>query len=299
MDWIAKIGLDMTSGNHALYLDLLSKVNGIDSAENYFLSLSDPAKDDRTYGALLYCYCRKRMKNKAIALYQKMKELNLPPNVFVHNNLMSLYMKLDQHDKVPDLYQEMKARHISPNNCSYRVLIKSYASLNDIDSVERAIQDMEGSGVSLDWFTYCCLAEIYISAHLVEKAVIALKQAELVMGGHDLSPFSLLIRLYAEVGGLTEVKRAWKLLKARAPRPKNMLYLVMLQALRKLDDMDALEQCFKEWECDGCSSYDARVVNVVVEAFLDKNMVKEAELVREKWAEKGEGLISDTKLELV
>ena len=67
--------------------------------------------------------------------------------------------------------------------------MKSYASKNEIESMERAVQEMEGGQVPLDWFRYCCLAEIYISVGLIEKAEMALKKAELVMGGHDLASF--------------------------------------------------------------------------------------------------------------
>jgi len=288
MDWIRKNDLDMSSGTHALYLDLLSKVNGIDSAEKYFISLPDPAKDHRTYGAIFYCYCRKRMQTKAIALYKKMKELNLPCNIFVYNNLMSLYMKLGHHKKVTDLFQDMKASNVSPDNCSYRILMKSYASKNEIESVERALQDMEGGQVPLDWFTYCCLAEIYISVGLFGKAEIALKKAELVMGGRDLSPFPFLIKLYAEARNLIEVKKVWKMLKARTLKPKNELYLFMLQALRKLGDMDGLEQCFKEWK-PSYVHYDTEKLHKVIDSHLGKNTVEEIKSLQEQFVEEAAG----------
>ncbi|KAJ6808694.1 pentatricopeptide repeat-containing protein-like, mitochondrial [Iris pallida] len=285
LDWMETKGV-MSSGGHTVRLNLVSKVMGIDAAEDYLASLSEPIKHQLTYGALLNCYCTKRIPDKAITLYKKMKELNIVPDTLGYNHLLSLYMKLGQYEKVRDLYQDMKASNISPDNCGFRILIKSFASMDDIDSVEKTIQDMEGSLVPFDWSTYCQLADVYNSAGLFEKAEVALNKAELVMGSRDLSPFPLLIKLYAGAGNLVQVKQVWKLLKARSPRPTNRLYLVMLQALAKLDDMDALKHCFEEWE-GGCVNYDMRLVNVVIGAYLRKDLVEEAKLLQKNARERG------------
>ena len=51
----------------------------------------------------------------------------------------------------------------------------------------------------------------------------------------------------------------------------------MLQALAKLNDVDSLRRCFEEWELR-CSSYDIRLVEVVIPAYLQNDVKKEAEL---------------------
>lgn len=54
-----------------------------------------------------------------------------------------------------------------------------------------------------------------------------------------------------------------------------MSYLVRLQSLAKLDDMDGIKNCFEEWE-SGCSTYDIRLLNVVINAYVRRGMIKEA-----------------------
>lgn len=278
--------------NHAVHIDLLSKVKGIGMAEEYFYSIPPNAKNHQTYGALLSCYCSEKLKDKAIAIYEKMKELGLASSALAYNNVMSLYMKLGQPEEVRRLFTEMKTTKTIPDKCSYKILIESYALLNDIGSIESIVQEMEGKEGAWHWSLYCHLAAIYNSAKLFEKAKISLKKAELMMNGKDSSPFPFLISLYAGAGDLLEVKRVWGLLKARIRKsrmPTNKEYLAMLQALKKLDDRAALRLLFQEWESN-CVSYDMKLANIVIGAYLEKQMVEEARQLLEKAMEKGASL---------
>ncbi|XP_072976140.1 pentatricopeptide repeat-containing protein At4g01990, mitochondrial [Typha angustifolia] len=286
MEWMEAKGMSMSLGNHAVRLDLISKVKGIDMAESYFSSLPESDQNQLTYCALLNGYVQLKMADKAIALYEKMKELNFTSSTLVQNNLMTLYMKLGQFEKIPDILLEMKENNIPPDNFTYCVLMKSYASLNDIESVEKVIQEMEEGGIKLEWSTYTNLAAHYNSAGLFQKTESALKKSEEVMDKQDRIPFHFLISLYAGAGNSAEVKRVWKSLKAAFAKPTNKSYLVMLHALDKLDDIDALKQCFEEWEC-AYGTYDVRLANVTIGAYLRKGLVNEAENIWEKAVTKG------------
>ncbi|PSR94706.1 Pentatricopeptide repeat-containing protein [Actinidia chinensis var. chinensis] len=87
-----------------------------------------------------------------------------------------------------------------------------------------------------------------------------------------------LISLYAGTSKLGEVHRIWNPFKSGFPTTNNLSYIVMLQALAKLNDVDSLTRCFEEWE-SSCSSYDIRLVKVAIRAYLQNDMKKEAESV--------------------
>ncbi|KAJ0978636.1 hypothetical protein J5N97_014110 [Dioscorea zingiberensis] len=278
VDWMVNTkGMNLSITNHAIYLDLVSKVKGIESAELYFSSLPVAFKKQQTYGALLNCYCNEKMAEKVIPLYETMKKLDLVSNNLVQNNMMAFYMKLGQPEKVQKQFKEMKSENIAPDNFSYCVLMNSYASQGDIDSVDEVVQEMEeASDITLTWSAYSTLAGIYNAAGLFEKAEAALKKLEQLIDSRDREPFHFLISLYASTGNLAEVNRVWKSLKTTFPKLTNMSYLIMLQALTKLDDLDSIERCFKEWESVHVA-YDVRLMNLMIGAYLKKDMVKEAE----------------------
>lgn len=288
-EWMEMRDIGLTCRDYAIRLDLVSKVRGIAAAESYFSSLSKPAKNQFTYGALLNCYCKEKMTDKALALFEKMDEMNIASTTLVYNNLMSLYMRLGQPEKVPPSFEEMRQRNIPPNTFSFNILMQSYSCLNDMEGVERVFDEMmNGNEKVCDWTTYSNLAAVYVKAGLHEKAESALKKLEEKMGPANRLGYHYLISLYAGTSNSGEVFRVWNSLKTYFPTINNISYLVFLQALAKLNDVDGLRRCFEEWK-SSCSSYDTRLANVAIRAYLKNDMLVEAESVFHEAIERSEG----------
>lgn len=279
MEWMERRKINFAFGDYAKRLDLICKVHGVDAAENYFNGLSSSAKNNLTYGALLYCYCAEKMADKATALFEKMDEMNIASTSLAFNNLMTLYVKLGQPEKVPSLVNLMKERNIRPATFTYNIWMQSYSMLNDIEGVERVFQEVKQDGEKVcDWTIYSNLAAAYVKAGLHEKAELALKRLEEEMEPSNRVAFSFMISLYASIGNLGEVHRIWNAMKSSLRTVTNLNYLTMLQALNKLDDIDGIKKCFEEWEST-CHSYDTRIANVAISAYLRFNRVNEAEAV--------------------
>uniref|UniRef100_A0A0D9W3H5 Pentacotripeptide-repeat region of PRORP domain-containing protein n=1 Tax=Leersia perrieri TaxID=77586 RepID=A0A0D9W3H5_9ORYZ len=246
---MARRGMNPTVSDQAIRLDLVAKSRGIAAAEKYFLDLPETSKTHLTYGALLNCYCKELMTEKAEALMEKMKELNFAFTAMCYNSLMTLYTKVNQHEKVPSIIQDMKSDDVLPDIYTYNVWMRALAARKDIQGVERVIEEMKRDGrVTPDWTTYSNLASIYVDAGLSEKAEAALKELEKRNTCNDLEAYQFLITLYARTKNLVEVHRVWRSLKQNQPRMANMSYLNMIQALANLKDLPAAESCFKEWE---------------------------------------------------
>lgn len=282
MEWMEKRDINLSHKDCAVRLDLISKANGISAAEDYFSGLSPSAKNRLTYGALLNCYCREKLADKAHALFEKMDEMNIASNTLAFNNLMSLYMRLNLPEKVHPFVQEMKNRKIPLSTFSYNIWMNSYSCLNDIEGVERVFEEITSDNGNLcNWTTYSNLAVVYVKAGLREKAESALKKSEDEIkkkGGHDCQAFHFLLSLYAQTSNLHEVQRIWTCLKSASRITTNMSYLVMLQALARLEEINGLKKLFEEWEST-CSNYDMRLANTVIGFYLKHDMIEEAEKI--------------------
>uniref|UniRef100_A0A1D1XK80 Pentatricopeptide repeat-containing protein At4g01990, mitochondrial n=1 Tax=Anthurium amnicola TaxID=1678845 RepID=A0A1D1XK80_9ARAE len=277
MEWMDGRGMYMSYSNYAVRLDLVCKVEGIDSAEKYFSRLSAPAKNRLTYGALLNCYCIESKVDKALSLFEEMKELNFASHALPYATIMALHMRLGQPEKVPPLMQEMVEKKIPPDSFNYSILMKSYAAVKDIESVERTVEEIKKSDkAEVMWPIYSHLASVYISAGLIEKAEAAIKMLEQNIDRRDRKCFHFLISLYAGVGKLEDVCRVWNSLKAAFPTTLNMSYFSMLQSLNRMDEFDALVQCFQEWESSHVA-YDIRLTNIMFAVYLRRDMIEEAE----------------------
>ncbi|PON61736.1 Tetratricopeptide-like helical domain containing protein [Parasponia andersonii] len=283
LEWMEMRKVNYSYADHAIRMDLIAKTEGIVAAENYLSNLSPKAKNKFTYGVLLHCYCTATMENKALQLYEKMDQMGLVSNALSFNHLMIMYQKMGKPEKVLSLVQDMKQRSISPNAITYSVWMQSYASLNDIGGVERVLQEIEmvDEESCCDWATYSTLAGIYVKSGLLEKAKLALGKLEKKMKpGAPRWAYSFLISLYASIGELGEVNRIWKTLNSVHPTFNNLSYLVMLQSLAKLNDIEGLTKCFKEWE-SSCFDYDMRLADNVIATYLRCDMFEEAKLVFE------------------
>ncbi|KAG5001661.1 hypothetical protein JHK87_022733 [Glycine soja] len=284
---MAKRNMIKTVSDHAIHLDLLAKARGITAAENYFVSLPEPSKNHLCYGALLNCYCKELMTEKSEGLMEKMKELSLPLSSMPYNSLMTLYTKVGQPEKIPSLIQEMKASNVMLDSYTYNVWMRALAAVNDISGVERVHDEMKRGGqVTGDWTTYSNLASIFVDAGLFDKAEVALKELEKRNAFKDLTAYQFLITLYGRTGNLYEVYRVWRSLRLAFPKTANISYLNMIQVLVNLKDLPGAEKCFWEWEC-GCPTYDIRVANVLIRAYVKLDMLEKAEELKERARRRG------------
>lgn len=284
---MAERGVNKTVSDQAIHLDLIAKTRGISAAETYFVDLPETSKNHLTYGALLNCYCKELMTEKAEALMEKMKELKLGLSAMPYNSLMTLYTKTGQPERIPAIIQEMKACDVMPDSYTYNVWMRALAAVNDISGVERVIDEMKRDGrVAGDWTTYSNLASIYVDAGQNVKAEKALKELEKKNACKDLSAFQFLITLYGRTGNLLEVYRVWRSLRLAFPKTANISYLNMIQVLVNLKDLPGAEKCFRDWE-SGCSTYDIRIVNVLVGAYAKEGSLDKAKEFKELARKRG------------
>ncbi|XP_058194434.1 large ribosomal subunit protein mL101 (rPPR4) [Rhododendron vialii] len=284
---MAERGMNKTVSDHAIHLDLIAKARGVAAAEAYFINLPETSKNHLTYGALLNCYCKELMTEKAEALLEKMNELKLGLTSMPYNSLMTLYTKTGQPERIPSIIQEMKACDIMPDSYTYNVWMRALASGGDISGVERVIDEMKRDGrVTGDWTTYSNIASIYADAGLFGKAENALKELEKKNACRDLSAFQFLITLYGRTGNLLEVYRVWRSLRLAFRKTANISYLNMIQVLVNLKDLPGAEKCFREWE-SGCSTYDIRVANVLIRAYAKDGLLEKAEELKERARRRG------------
>ncbi|ERN02143.1 pentatricopeptide repeat-containing protein At1g60770 [Amborella trichopoda] len=286
-EWMDKRGMNLSYGDYAIRVDLLSKTRGLESAESYFTGLPHSAKNQYSYGALLNCYCKDKLTEKAEALFSKMKELNTNLTL-AYNNMMTLYITTGHPEQVPSLLQDMKENGKKPDTFTCNILMNSYALMKDMEGVERVVNEMIKTGeIISDWTTHTNLAAIFIQAGLFDKANATLKLVEEKHMVRCRIAYHFLITLYAGTGNLAEVHRIWQQLKSAFSKTTNLSYLVMLQALARLDDLGATKELFNEWE-KNCSSYDMRLTNVLLGVYLRRDMIQEAEAVKEEATKRGE-----------
>nr|GMD91883.1 pentatricopeptide repeat-containing protein At4g21705, mitochondrial [Ipomoea batatas] len=288
LEWMKRNdAIRFTTTEHAMRLDLIGKVHGFLSAEEYFNSLSEEDKNEKTYGALLHCYVRQLQIDKALLHLQKMKEEGLNLTKVVFNDIMALYTRMGQHEKVPEVLDNMKKHGIYPDNLSYRTCINSFGERSDIDGMEKVLNEMENqTHLVMDWNTYAAIANIYINAGLIMKANFMLVKAEEKLDSKNHDGYNFLISLHAKLGNKAQVLRLWDAAKNTCKRCVNQDYINMLKSLVKLDELEEAQKLLLEWETSG-SYYDLRVPCAVITSYIDKGLHANAENMLKDLRSKG------------
>ncbi|XP_027111775.1 pentatricopeptide repeat-containing protein At4g21705, mitochondrial [Coffea arabica] len=277
-EWMKKSGMFTYSPTeHAVQLDLIGRVHGYLSAENYFTDLSEEDKTEKTYGALLHSYARQRQSDKSLSLLQMMKEKGLSLSSVAYNDIMLLYTKVAQHEKVPDVLIQMQDNGVSPDNLSYRLCINSFGVRSDMDGIKNVLREMEYQpNISMDWNTYAVVANFYIKEGLKDEANSYLQRAEKILDNNDTEGYNHLISLHANLGNKAQVFRLWALEKNTFKKRINKDYLNMLKSLVRIDEFESALECLKEWESSG-NCYDFRVPNTIILGYIEKGLCEKAE----------------------
>ncbi|KAI3922626.1 hypothetical protein MKX01_006315 [Papaver californicum] len=289
-EWIGNAGVcKFTPSNHAVQLDLISRVRGVDSAESYFNNLTDQEKTIQTHGALLHCYVRECLTDKSLSHFKKMKEMGFPICSLTYNNIMALYKNTNQYDKVPEVLAIMKENGVLPDKVSYSMCLTSYLERSDVDGMEKVLQEMEQQPkmvVDVQWNTYAMVANAHIKAGNNEKALVCLKKAEEKLQKKDALGYNNLITLYASLGNKSEMLRLWNLKKEFCKKYIEIDYIIMLGSWVKLGDFEEAEKLLKEWETS-TGDYDFRVPNTVLIGYCKRGLVDKAWEILDDLIKKG------------
>lgn len=274
-----------TSPDVAIRLALISKVHGIQEAENYSNSIPHPLRSHYVYGTLLNCYASVKSVDKAESVMQRMKDLGYAQTSLPYNIMLNLYYQIGNAGKLDNLMQDMEQNCVEYSKHTYKILAGVHAAASDVEGMWKTLKRMESDySVLLDWATYTAVAEGCINLGLLEKALEMLKITEgLITVQRRGAAYDSLIKLYAAVGEKDEVLRVWELYKKRV---YNRRHVGVIAALLKLDDLESVEKIFVDWE--SCNLwYDMIVPNFLIRGYSRKGLVEKAETLVHQAISKG------------
>ncbi|GAU20236.1 hypothetical protein TSUD_353000 [Trifolium subterraneum] len=257
----------------AIQLDLIAKVHGVSSAEEYFLNLTDNFKDKRTYSALLNAYVRSRSKEKAESLLDVMRSKRYLIDALPFNLMMTHYMNFKDYDKVDMMVSEMKENNIQLDIYTYNIWLTSQES---VEKMEQVFEQMSKDPTIIpNWSTFSIMATMYIKMELFEKAHGCLKEFESRILGRDRLPFHYLLSLYGNIGMKDEVYRVWNNYKSMFPSIPTFGYHPVISSLVRMDEIEGAEKLYEEWVSVRPFD-DSRVSNLIIGWYLKNGKLDKA-----------------------
>ncbi|CAM8923907.1 unnamed protein product [Rhodiola kirilowii] len=277
-EWINNGGerFRLNASDAAIQLDLVSKVRGIPSAEDFFQRLPDTLKDNRSYGSLLNAYKQARMKEKAESLLDDMRNKGYASHPLPFNVMMTLYMNLKEYDKVDSIVAEMMQKNIQLDIYTYNIWLSSCGSQGSMEKTEQVFAQMKmDKSIQPNWTTYSTMATLYTRQGQIEIAEECIRMVEGSISGRDRIPYHYLISLYGSVGNRDELFRVWNIYKATFPTVPNMGYHAMISSLVRIDDIDGAEKMHQQW-LQVKATYDPRIPNLLMQWHVRNGQLKKA-----------------------
>ncbi|KAK9096995.1 hypothetical protein Sjap_022492 [Stephania japonica] len=278
----------MFASDHAAIVELTIKVGSLQEAEGYFENILDSATQKAACLPLLHAYVKERETEKAEVLILKLQSLGLIVDAHPLNEMMKLYMATGQVGKVPLMIQQMKQNMIKLNVLSYNLWLRACGELAGAASAEMVYGEMlSNKKIELGWSTYATLANIYSREGFADKAIEALKTAELKLSTCKHLGYFFLMTLYANLNNKDGVHRLWEASKRVGAKITCAHYMCVLSCLVKIGDFYEAERAFRSWEEDARGRYDIRISNVLLGAYVRNGWIDKAESLHLHTLEKG------------
>ncbi|KAF5188322.1 Pentatricopeptide repeat-containing protein [Thalictrum thalictroides] len=278
-EWMNEQGdkFTLSSSDAAIHLDLISKVLGIPSTEEYFSRLPETLKDKRTYGSLLNAYVRARLKEKAESLLEEMISKGYAMHPLPFNVMMTLYMKLRDYDKAISIVAQMLEKSIPLDIYTYNIWLTACGATGSTEKMEEVLELMKmDTTVDPNWTTYSTMATIYMNLGHLSKAKNNLRMVEGKITGRERIPFHYLLSLYGGIGEKEDVYRIWNTYKTSFPTIPNLGYHSMIASLVRLDDIEGAKKIYEEW-LPLRSTYDPRICNLLIGWYVKNGLLEKAE----------------------
>lgn len=240
-DWLqSNNNYEFTYRDYASRLDLISKLRGVQKAEDYLGQIPKSFRNEYVYRTLLANCVSQGNVNKAEKVFNQMKDLKLPLTSFACNQLLILYKRFDKK-KIADILLLMEQENVKPSLFTYKILIDVKGQVNDISGMEKIVDTMKAEGIDPDFPIKCILARHYASGGLQEKAEAVLKEMEGAHAKENRWVCTYLLPLYAGLGKADDVERIWQVCESN---PRLSECVAAIGAFGKLGRIEEAEAVF-------------------------------------------------------
>ncbi|KAH7655514.1 ArsR-like helix-turn-helix domain-containing protein, partial [Dioscorea alata] len=269
---------ELLDSDYAMRIDLITKVFGVNAAEEFFEGLPSSAKSCDVYTALLHSYAAAKLVDKAESLFERIMGFNFVLKAVTFNEMMTLYISTGQLDKVPLVVDELKRRNVSPDLFTYNLWISASAGALDIDAVRKILDEMAEDPSSNDgWIKFMKLTDIYVTAGHLVSSDNSLVEAEKTNSQREWITYDFLIILFAGLGNTERIGEIWRSLQKTSQKMTSRNYLCILSSYLVLGQTKEAEGIIDQWKESKSLDFDVSSCKRLYDAFVKAGCSDEAE----------------------
>jgi pentatricopeptide repeat protein len=184
--------------------------------------------------------------DKALELFEEMKDLGIRPNAFTYTALMSAYGNAGQPAEALEWFKEMKDRGIRPDAFTYSALISAYGNAGQPVEALEWFKDMLDRGIPPNAITFSALISAYGNTG---QPVEALKWFEEMRSrglSLDTIGYDALLWAYGNAGQPGEALKWFQEMRDRGIPPDTGSFNALMSAYRKAGQPAEALEWFEE-----------------------------------------------------
>ncbi|KAK8493965.1 hypothetical protein V6N13_029071 [Hibiscus sabdariffa] len=169
---LADKGIFPSSKTCNFFLNSLVKANELQKAHQVFETLSRSVSlDVYLCTCMINGFCKGGRIQDALALFSRMENLGISPNVVTYNNIIHGLCKSGRLDEAFQIKQNMTKQGVDPSLITYSVLINGLIKLDKFGEANSVLKEMSDKGFIPNEFVYNTLIAGYCKMENMDEAL--------------------------------------------------------------------------------------------------------------------------------
>ncbi|KAG0620466.1 hypothetical protein M758_4G218100 [Ceratodon purpureus] len=242
---------------YSTMIRILAKANQPQRALQLFDEMQTVGIDPDVYvfTALLDAYGRSGILEKAVSVFQKMKETpSCKPNATTYSYMMAAYGRARQWEKIDALFNEMRDIGLKSLGSTFNVVIGSYGRGGLWTKMEEALAAMVASGCSPDTFTYNTMIDAYGKGSQYKNMERTFERMQAAGCPGDILTYSSLIHAYRKGGQFEKMEKILEQMQMAGCKPDVTAYSLLIDVYGKRGMLKKMEATLQEMQEAGCKA---------------------------------------------
>ncbi|KAF3338378.1 Pentatricopeptide repeat-containing protein [Carex littledalei] len=278
---------DLSGNDYSTRIDLITKVFGLNAAEEFFNGLA--SKPAEAYTALLHNFASSKSIDKAEKLFDQMKSENVISDALPFNEIMTLYVSVGEAEKVFRVVSEMKSLKVGLDLYSYNLWVSAYGAILDFEGVKRVLSEME-QDPNLDQRSniYRNLVRVYVDVGRFEGVDTGTKliEADTKVTVREWITYDLLVILHASLGNKGRIKEMWRCMKMSSGKMTYRNYICVISSYLAVGEVQEVGEVIDQWKESKEPEFDLSACARLFDAFLKVDLIEIAANFRKLMQEK-------------
>lgn len=278
---------DLSGDDYAVRINLITKVFGLNVAEDFFNSLA--SKPAEAYTALLHNFASSKSIDKAENLFDQMKTENVLSDALPFNEIMTLYVSVGEPEKVFGVISEMKRLKVGLDLYSYNLWVSAYGAILDFEGVRSVLTEMEQDpNCDQRWDDYRKLVRVYIDVGRFEGVESSTKliEADTKVSVREWISYDLLVILHASLGNKGRIKEMWRCMKMSPGKMTYRNYICVISSYLVLEELEEVGEVIEQWKESKVPEFDLSACCRLFDAFVKVDSMEIAGNFRKLMQEK-------------